>query len=83
MLFCYLAPHELLNATVRAVASAAGVSRQPVSDTKRRILDDEYIIQTRSTVRWVPLWRALWCTATLIFRSLKAFFSFFQYIHEL
>ena len=54
VLFCYLAQPDLLNATVRTVATAAGVSRQPVSDMRRRLIDDEYVIEARSACRWIP-----------------------------
>jgi hypothetical protein len=54
VLFCYLAQPDLLNATVRTVAAAAGVSRQPVSDMRRRLIDDEYVIEAGSTCRWNP-----------------------------
>jgi len=54
VLFCFLGDPALINATVRVVATAAGVSRQPVSDTKRRLLDDEYIVKTGHGFRWIP-----------------------------
>ncbi len=54
VLFCFLAQPKLLNATMRAVAAAAGVSRQPVFDTKHRLIDDEYLIKTGSAFRWIP-----------------------------
>jgi hypothetical protein len=54
VLFSYLAQPDLLNATVRTVAAAAGVSRQPVSDMRRRLLDDEYVVETGDICRWIP-----------------------------
>ena len=54
VLFCYLAQPDLLSATVRRVAAAAGVSRQPVSDMRRRLIDDEYVIEVSSACRWIP-----------------------------
>jgi hypothetical protein len=54
VLFCFLAQPDLLNAPVRSVAALAGVSRQPVSDTKGRLLEEEYIIKTGRTFQWVP-----------------------------
>ncbi|MBW2736813.1 MAG: hypothetical protein JRH20_30885, partial [Deltaproteobacteria bacterium] len=54
VLFCFLAQPELINAPLRSVAAAAGVSRQPASDTKRRLLDEEYLVKTKNTLRWVP-----------------------------
>ena len=54
VLFCFLAKPALVDATVRVVAAAAGVSRQPASDTKRRLIDDKYIIKTGKGFRWIP-----------------------------
>lgn len=54
VLFAYLALPDLLKASLRDVATAAAVSRQPVSDVRRRLLDGEYVVQTKSATRWVP-----------------------------
>lgn len=54
VLFTYLAAPHLLDAPVRAVAEAAGVSRQPVSDVRARLLEEEYVLETRAgRCRWV------------------------------
>jgi hypothetical protein len=57
VLFVYLAAPELLDAPLRTVASAAGVSRQAVADMRRRLLDGEYVVATRSRRRWVQVRR--------------------------
>ena len=57
VLFTYLAEPELVNATVRTVAAMAGASRQPVSDMKRRLLDEGYIVKTKSAIRWARRWQ--------------------------
>ena len=44
----------MLRATVRVVADAAGVSRQAVSDMRRRLAADNYIADTPSGARWLP-----------------------------
>ncbi len=54
VLFAHLAVPELLNASLRRVADTAGVSRQPASDVRCRLLDDEYVVRTKSAIRWVP-----------------------------
>ena len=48
VLFAFLVDPDLLNATIRDVAAVAGVSRQPVSTMRRRLVDDGYILNTRS-----------------------------------
>ena len=53
-LFAYLAEPSLLDASVRAVAEVAGVSRQPVLDMRHRLLDGEYVLKTGSKLRWHP-----------------------------
>ena len=53
MLFGYLAEPALLGATVRDVAERVGVSRQAVSDMKRRLLESEHIVETKSAVKWI------------------------------
>lgn len=53
-LFAFLAEPALVDAPMRDVARRAGVSTRPVFDLKHRLLDDEYIVKTRSAVRWVP-----------------------------
>jgi hypothetical protein len=52
-LFAYLANPALLDAPVRTVAEWAGVSRQPPSDVRQRLLEDGYIERTRRGHRWV------------------------------
>lgn len=54
VLFAYLAEQTLLDSPIRSVAEAAGVSRQPVADMRRRLLDDEYILATATKTRWHP-----------------------------
>ncbi len=54
VLFAYLAEPGLLNATMREVAAVAGVSRQPVSTLRKRLVNDGYIIKTKSKTRWNP-----------------------------
>lgn len=54
VLFAYLAEPDLLDAPVRTVAERAGVSRQPVSDLRRRLLDDAYLLATKTKTRWNP-----------------------------
>jgi hypothetical protein len=53
VLFAYLAEPALLDRPLRAVAEWAGVSRQPASDVRQRLLEDGYIIETRKGYRWV------------------------------
>jgi hypothetical protein len=53
VLFAYLADPALLDRPLRAVAEWAGVSRQPASDVRQRLLEDGYIIETRKGYRWV------------------------------
>lgn len=64
VLFAYLARPTLLDAPIRTVAELAGVSRQPVSTMKRRLLEEKYIIESRTRTRWHPRRReealALW-----------------------
>ncbi|HUH06129.1 MAG TPA: type IV toxin-antitoxin system AbiEi family antitoxin [Kofleriaceae bacterium] len=52
VLFAYLADPTLLDATVRSVAERAGVSRQPVSDMRRRLVEDQYVFETKTATRW-------------------------------
>ena len=52
VLFAFLSDPTLLNATVRTVAEAAGVSRQPVSDMRDRLFTSEYILKTSSGTVW-------------------------------
>lgn len=52
VLFAYLAEPELLEAPIRTVAEWAGVSRQPISDVRRRLIDDGYLAETKSGTRW-------------------------------
>jgi hypothetical protein len=54
VLFTYLAEPALINQTLRAVAALAGVSTQPVHDMKHRLLDEEYIVETKSSIKWIP-----------------------------
>jgi hypothetical protein len=54
VLFVYLAEQDRLSAPLRMVAERAGVSRQPVGDMKHRLLDEGYIFQTRTQVKWHP-----------------------------
>tara|TARA_R110002096_G_scaffold44524_1_gene119661 strand:- start:19827 stop:20669 length:843 start_codon:yes stop_codon:yes gene_type:complete len=54
VLFAYLAKPELLNETIREVAAVSGVSRQPVSTLRRRLVDDGYVFTTKSGTRWYP-----------------------------
>lgn len=53
VLFAYLAEPALLDAPVRTVAEAAGVSRKPPSEVRQRLLDDGYLIETRTGRRWL------------------------------
>ncbi len=52
VLFAYLARPELLDATVRDAAAAAGVSRKPVSTLRRRLLADKFLVETKSRTQW-------------------------------
>jgi hypothetical protein len=52
-LFAYLANPALLDSTLRDVAEEAGVSRQAVSDMKKRLRESEYVVETKSRVRWI------------------------------
>lgn len=54
VLFAYLAQPPLLDATIREVAEVAGVSRQPVADMRHRLLEDEYVLATKTRTRWHP-----------------------------
>lgn len=54
VLFVYLAEADLLNAPLRTVANVAGVSRQPVADMRHRLLDEGYVLSTKTEVRWHP-----------------------------
>jgi len=54
VLFAYLARPSLLNETIRSVAAIAGVSTQPVHDMKHRLLEEELVVKTRSSLEWVP-----------------------------
>lgn len=53
VLFAYLAEHDLLDQPVRVVAERAGVSRQPPSDVRRRLVEDAYVVETKSGLRWL------------------------------
>ena len=53
VLFAYLAEPALLDRPVRTIAEWAGVSRQPASEVRQRLLEDGYIIETRKGCRWV------------------------------
>lgn len=52
VLFAFLSDPTLLNAPVRTVAEAAGVSRQPVSDMQARLLASESILKTSTGTVW-------------------------------
>lgn len=52
VLFTYLAKPELLDATVRTAAAAAGVSRKPVSTLRRWLVDDKFLVETKSRTEW-------------------------------
>jgi hypothetical protein len=52
VLFTYLADSALLDAPVRTVADRAGVSRQPVSDVRQRLLQDDFIVRARGRLQW-------------------------------
>ncbi len=54
VLFAYLVDPKLLNTPLREVAAVAGVSRQPVSTLRRRLVDDGYVIGTKSKMQWNP-----------------------------
>jgi hypothetical protein len=54
VLFVYLAEPGLLDAPIRLVAERAGVSRQPVADVKHRLLEEEYVVVTKTRTRWHP-----------------------------
>jgi hypothetical protein len=54
VLFAYLADTTLLDAPVRHVAERAGVSRQPVSDMRNRLLEEGYIFETKTKAAWHP-----------------------------
>ena len=54
VLFTYLAAPSLINETVRSVAELAGVSTRPVHDMKHRLLEEEFVVKTRSSIKWVP-----------------------------
>jgi len=54
VLFVYLAETSLLDAPIRRVAELAGVSRQPVADMRHRLLDEQYVLSTKSALRWHP-----------------------------
>ena len=64
VLFAYLAQPALLDATIRAVAEVAGVSRQPVLAMRHRLQSDKYILSSKTQTRWHPRRRddalALW-----------------------
>ena len=53
VLFAYLADPTLLDAPLRDVAELAGVSRQPVSDMRQRLLAEEYVVTTSKGPRWL------------------------------
>jgi len=54
VLFVYLAEQDRLDAPLRTVAGLAGVSRQPAFDMKHRLLDEGYVFQAKTKVRWHP-----------------------------
>src|SRR6185436_2698289 len=54
VLFVYLAEQDHLDAPLRTVAGLAGVSRQPAFDMKHRLLDQGYVFETKTKVRWHP-----------------------------
>ena len=54
VLFGYLARPELLDAPLRAVAEATGVSRQPASTMKHRLLEEGYLFESKAGTRWYP-----------------------------
>jgi hypothetical protein len=51
-LFAYLADAALLNEPLRTVADEVGVSRQPASDMKHRLIKDGYVFEAKSRLRW-------------------------------
>ena len=53
VLFAYLADPTLLDAPLRDVAELAGVSRQPVSDMRQRLMAEEYVVSTSKGPRWL------------------------------
>ena len=54
VLFVYLAEHVSLDAPLRSVAERAGVSRQPVFAMKHRLIDEGYVFEAKTMVRWHP-----------------------------
>jgi hypothetical protein len=54
VLFALLAEADLLGATVRDLAAASGSSRTAVSEFRRRLLAERYLLETRSGVQWAP-----------------------------
>jgi hypothetical protein len=54
VLFALLAEPSLVDAPIRALAQAAGTSRQPVVDMRHRLLSEGYLVETRSAVIWQP-----------------------------
>ncbi len=53
-LFALLAEPSLAGASVRALAEAAGVSRQAALDMRHRLVELGTLVQTGRTFRWVP-----------------------------
>jgi hypothetical protein len=53
VLFAFLAKPSLLDRTLRDVANECAASRQAVSDMKKRLLESEYVVETKSGVRWI------------------------------
>jgi hypothetical protein len=53
VLFAYLAKPALIDRTLRDVADECAASRQAVSDMKKRLLESEYVVETKSGVRWI------------------------------
>jgi hypothetical protein len=54
VLFALLAEPSLLRATVRDLAAASGSSRTAVSQIRRRLLAERYLLETRSGLQWAP-----------------------------
>ncbi len=52
VLFSFLSDPTLLNAPIRTIAEAAGVSRQPVSDMRDRLFSHDFILKTSAGTQW-------------------------------
>ncbi len=52
-LFTLLAEPSLLNASVRAIATHGGVSRQTVNDMRHRLIDEGYLTRRRNHYEWI------------------------------